>query len=329
MPSIHITTPRAEFITPKFWDDWNINAMRLMEECGRVSHKSEGRITLDSAAPFLNRIAIRLGHESIIEHAGFTVCFVGSRSMSHQLVRHRLAAFTQESQRFCDYSVETKAPDETLQVIMPPSIMGSKALWECVVTETDGPAGLIIGAAGGKTTLRSYLQNIAERENLTGAQIENGYEWCRDQLRAYKSYLRERSRGTPSEDARSHLTNACKTEVYTTCNFRMWRHVLGHPNCGRALNDHAQWEIKMITYEVLEKFRRDLPDLFNDLGKKITFEQDELAVLWRMINDDDTRRLDLIVEDCGSQFGMTNTIKKKFLEKLDQMESLAKEVVYK
>lgn len=320
MPSISIIPPDAEFITPKFWDDWNINSMRLMEECGRVSHKSEGRITLNSAAPFLNRIAIRLGHESIIEHAGFTVCFVGSRSMSHQLVRHRLSAFTQESQRYCDYSVETKAPGETLQVIMPPSIMkGSKALWGRVVSEAE-VAGLVVEAGpSGKMTLRSFLQDVAEREDLSGDTIEDGYEWCMDQLRSYKAYLRARERGIPSEDARSHLTNACKTEVYMTCNFRMWRHVLGHPNCGRALNDHAQWEIKMITYKVLEMFQRELPDLFSDLGKKITFEQDELAVIQKLINDGG------VIDDECARVGMTKTIREKFWSKLTQMEELAKE----
>lgn len=316
MSGIQIVRPSVEFITPKFWDNWNINSMRLMEECGRVSHKSEGRITPTSAAPFLDRISIRLGHESIIEHAGFTACFIGSRSMSHQLVRHRLAAITQESQRYCDYSTDKKAPDNILKVIMPPSIMGSKGLWDCVVTETDDSA-LIMGAPGGRTTLRSFLQQITEKESLTKEAIENAYDWCRDQINAYKAYLRARERGVPSEDARSHLTNACKTEVYVTYNFRMWRHVLGHPNCGRALNNHAQWEIRMIMMEALEMFREALPDLFNDLGKKITFEKDELAVIHTLINSGGG------VDDLCQNVGMSKTATSKFWEKMALMKDIS------
>ena len=317
MPSIYIVPPRAEFITPKFWDNWNVDAMRLMEECGRVSHKSEGRITPESAAPFLNRIAIRMGHESIIEHAGFTVCFVGSRSMSHQLVRHRIGAITQESQRYCDYSSDAKAPDGTLQVIMPPSIMGTDALWNCAVSTSDD--GLIIGRSGGRTLLRDYLRALVDSQGLDPGMVENGFCWCRDQMTAYRAYLQARERGIPSEDARSHLTNACKTEVYVTYNFRMWRHVLGHPNCGRALNDHAQWEIKMITMQALEMFRETLPDLFMDLGTKITFEKDELQVIHRLINDGG------VIRELTNKVGMGKTARTKFWEKLDRMEEMMKE----
>lgn len=320
MPAIQIVAPSVEFITPKFWDNWNIDAMRLMEECGRVSHKSEGRITPKSAAPFLNRIAIRLGHESIIEHAGFTACFIGSRSMSHQLVRHRLAAITQESQRYCDYSSDTKAPENTLKVIMPPSVMGSKALWGCRVEETEMGTFSVYHPSGLSHQLRTGLNLVAEAEDLSGEQIENGYEWCKDQIHAYKAYLRARERGIPSEDARSHLTNACKTEVYVTYNFRMWRHVLGHPNCGRALNDHAQWEIRMIMLQALEMFREAMPDLFKDLGTKITFEKDELAVIHTLINDGG------VIDDLCEKAGMGKTARTKFWSKLQQMEELVKEV---
>ena len=316
MPSIHIVPPRAEFITPKFWDNWNINAMKLMEECGRVSHKSEGRITADSAAPFLNRIAIRLGHESIIEHAGFTVCFVGSRSMSHQLVRHRIGAITQESQRYCDYSSDKQSSNKTLQVIMPPSIMGTDALWNCSVSTSE--TGLIIGRPGGKTSLRQYLIELVKTKDLPPDWAENGYDWCKAQMIAYSAYLDARERGIPSEDARSHLTNACKTEVYVTYNFRMWRHVLGHPNCGRALNEHAQWEIKMITMQALEMFRKALPELFMDLVTKITFEKDELAVIHRLINDGG------VIREMIDKVRMGKTARDKFWSKLDQMEKMSK-----
>ena len=76
----------------------------LIERAGRTCYKSEAK-NGDNAEKFIRRI-IKLGHESVLEHSLLTVKFVTSRSVSHQLVRHRLAAFSQESQRYCNYSKE-------------------------------------------------------------------------------------------------------------------------------------------------------------------------------------------------------------------------------
>ncbi len=271
MIGIAITPPYTEMITPKLDPDWAKKAMLLVEECGRVSHKSEGRIKEGSAEPFIRKIAINYGHESILEHASFTANFVGSRSMSHQLVRHRLAAITQESQRFCDYASEKKQEDKEhkrLFVIMPPSIMGSKGLWEKVVWQVED--GSLVCE---QKPLLDVLAKIGERENLSREKVEDGFEWCRDQLYAYRAYLRSRERGIPSEDARSHLTNACKTEVYVTYNWRMWRHVLGHVKCGRALNDHAQWEIKGLFLHCLRFFEQQIPLMVSGLRNRYYFHK--------------------------------------------------------
>lgn len=311
MPGIHIVSPSVEFITPKYFGAWEEPAMKLMEECGRVSHKSEGRMSPGSAAPFLNRVAVTQGHESILEHFGYTVCFIGSRSMSHQLVRHRLAAITQESQRYCDYASDKKAPREILKVIMPPSILGGlKTLWDKTITTA---AGLMISGVEGATdlTLRSYLLDLAEKEDLSAEVIEGAYKWCEDQIRAYESYIRERSRGIPSEDARYHLPNSCKTEVYTTYNFRMWRHVLGNPVSGRALNDHAQWEIKMITMQCLEMFREALPDLFDDLPN-VTFSQKEIKIIGDIMSCIEVADL----EDAMDAYDFSKTARRVFKQKL-------------
>lgn len=77
--------------------------LKKLELIGRVSHKSEGRITETSAAPFVKKL-IELGDESVLEHVSITVRFICDRGVSHELVRHRIAAFTQESTRYCNYS---------------------------------------------------------------------------------------------------------------------------------------------------------------------------------------------------------------------------------
>ena len=93
-----IIKPGFEFITP-------INGsviLKRLEECGRVCYKSEGKITDDSAPKFVAGI-IKRGHEAVLEHCSFTVKFICDRGVSHEIVRHRLASYCQESTRYCNY----------------------------------------------------------------------------------------------------------------------------------------------------------------------------------------------------------------------------------
>ena len=77
--------------------------MQKIERAGRVCYKSEGNIKADSAEKFIRGI-IKRGHESVIEHATVSFKIVCDRGVTHELVRHRLASYSQESSRFCDYS---------------------------------------------------------------------------------------------------------------------------------------------------------------------------------------------------------------------------------
>lgn len=90
---LKIVEPSVEFTTDTNFPGALELAAAHCEECGRVSHKSEHRATEDSAIPFLRKIAVKMGHESLLEHFSVTVCFTMSRAASHQLVRHRLAAY--------------------------------------------------------------------------------------------------------------------------------------------------------------------------------------------------------------------------------------------
>lgn len=76
---------------------------QLLELAGRVCYKSEDRITEDSASGFVARM-LDSKHESVLEHGAITVRFICDRGVSHELVRHRIASFSQESTRYCNYS---------------------------------------------------------------------------------------------------------------------------------------------------------------------------------------------------------------------------------
>lgn len=82
-----------------------IEELQHIERVGRVCYKSEDKITADgkSAKKFVQMI-IEKGHEAMIEHSSMSVKFTVDRGVSHELVRHRIASFAQESTRYCNYS---------------------------------------------------------------------------------------------------------------------------------------------------------------------------------------------------------------------------------
>lgn len=77
--------------------------MRHIERAGRVCYKSESNISDTSAEKFIANI-IKSGHESVIEHVSITFKIICDRGITHEIVRHRLASYSQESSRYCDYS---------------------------------------------------------------------------------------------------------------------------------------------------------------------------------------------------------------------------------
>jgi len=81
------------------------DAEKFIEEAGRTCYKSEDLITEDSAQKFIARI-IKSGHESVLEHASASFRIVTNRYTTHQIVRHRLFSYSQESQRYCNYTKE-------------------------------------------------------------------------------------------------------------------------------------------------------------------------------------------------------------------------------
>lgn len=106
-----------EILTPI--SDGGLEELKLIERIGRTPYKSEDRITEDgeSAKKFVKMI-IDNGHEAMIEHSILSVRFICDRGVSHELVRHRLCSFAQESTRYVNYASEKKAP-EGLTFIKP------------------------------------------------------------------------------------------------------------------------------------------------------------------------------------------------------------------
>lgn len=96
---------------------WPVDAKRIMrsvEKAGRVCYKSEGAITEDSYERFLEERIIKSGHHSVLEHEKVTCQFIVDRGVSHEIVRHRIAAYSQESTRYCNYTADKFGNEITL-----------------------------------------------------------------------------------------------------------------------------------------------------------------------------------------------------------------------
>lgn len=77
--------------------------LNKIERAGRTCYKSEDKISVDSSRQFIKKI-MKIGHESVIEHEKITVRIICDRGVTHEIVRHRIASYSQESTRYCNYS---------------------------------------------------------------------------------------------------------------------------------------------------------------------------------------------------------------------------------
>lgn len=211
-----LVRPGYEFLTVLHQYDTAL----FIKRCGRTCYQSEGVITKESAESFC-KMLIKRGHESVLEHYSFTVKFIIDRGVSHELVRHRLAAYSQESTRYCNYA------KMGVTFVIPPWI-------------TDLEPGPHI-----------LCPNVSVESSM----------WLSSLFVSAMAYERliEEHNWTPQQ-ARSVLPNALKTEVVSTFNLRMWRHVIAR----RTMTDcHPQ----MI--EIMQPLKKELQELlpvfFGDL----------------------------------------------------------------
>ena len=238
-------------IKPHFyWPETTVKMFPLImehiERCGRICYKSEDKITNDSADRFVANIC-RNRHESVLEHCSVAAIVVCSRACSHQLVRHRIAAYSQESQRYCDYGKKS-----SLWVICPQSIDINPGDYDA---ENVGISSWVIHKDGEWFKHRPFQDRLA---------FERQRQWIINVDCAYSEYKAELAEGVPPGDARYVLPNATKTELAVTFNLRQWRHVFKE----RALNRHAQWEIRGIFSDILSDLKERLPAVFCDLEKE-------------------------------------------------------------
>jgi thymidylate synthase (FAD) len=173
-----IIEPSYEIIYPNegMWS----SILEKIEDCGRVCYKSEGKATVDSSKPFV-RMLIKRGHESVIEHASMTVKFICDRGISHELVRHRLASFSQESTRYVRYdgAVEGKEITFIRPCFWPENDDRTEESrcfyrWKLAMEEAECHYIYLLGCGAKPEEARSVLPNSLKTEIVVTANLR---EW--------------------------------------------------------------------------------------------------------------------------------------------------------
>lgn len=196
-----IIEPSVEIITPIDYDAM----MRHIERCGRTCYKSEHKITDGSAERFIRNI-IKRGHESVLEHASFTVRWTVDRSISHQIVRHRIASYSQESQRYCNYGKDDFGRDVTfIRPVQLPDDTPAFAIWKTVMQKCECAYFDLLTLGCSPQEARSVLPNSTKTELVMTANIR---EW--------RHFLKLRT----SEGADPNMRHIAK-QLLQVCKFAM------------------------------------------------------------------------------------------------------------
>ena len=198
--------------------------LKQIEKIGRTCYKSEGNITEDSAIKFVTGLISR-GHEAMIEHNSISVRFICDRGVSHEIVRHRLASFGQESTRYCNYSSDKFGNEIN------------------VIDIKDG------------------IELDTKMNKLDPAIIKSIiFEWEVAMEDAEKHYLELIKLGATPQIARGILPTSLKTEIVVTMNLREWRRffklrteIVAHP------------QMREITIPLLQEFKKLIPIVFDDI----------------------------------------------------------------
>lgn len=224
---MHSMKASFEILTPI--SKGGINELKHIERIGRVCYKSEGNITEDgeSAKKFV-KMLINRGHEAMIEHSSLSVKFTVDRGVSHELVRHRIASFAQESTRYVNYSLD-KFGNEINVIDINNGI------------NLDG--------------------KMKKMDSETIATIIE--EWSIAMKDAEKHYMKMMDLGATPQIARSVLPNSTKTEITITANYREWRKFFK-----LRVPATAHPQMREITIPLLKELKVLLPVIFEDIEEE-------------------------------------------------------------
>ena len=224
-------------------------AAKLCYSASDIKHIREG-LDEENTSKFINMLS-DMGHGSPFEHASFTFGIEGiSRACSHQLVRHRIASYSQQSQRYVDGT--------RFEFVTPPEIEKNEKAFEAYKRVIDMQSdayrsirdALVVG----------YIKDISG-DKYKGSDEEIMEAFKADEKVKYNDFVKK-----ANEDARFVLPNACTTKIVCTFNTRSLENFFAHRCCNRA-----QWEIRMVAEKMLLECLKVAPHLFSKCGPACLF----------------------------------------------------------
>lgn len=240
------------------------NPDRLVAKAAKLCYSQVGideidkKITDDEVAKFVNHL-VKIGHESPIEHVAFTFGIEGiSRSCSHQIVRHRIASFSQQSQRYVKL--------DEFEYIVPPAIAEDEKLREFYVNQMKASQeayDILVDSLMDKIFFKEYRHLLeGYKQDLIDHEDEYHYGTTElDLLKEHKPKIYSKIEKQAIEDARYVFPNACETKMVFTMNARSLHNFFAHRCCNRA-----QWEIRELANQMLSLVREVAPILFKYAG---------------------------------------------------------------
>lgn len=221
-------------------------AAKLCYSATDIENIKDG-LTDEKTESFLDMLT-QIGHASPVEHASFTFGIEGiSRACSHQLVRHRIASYSQQSQRYVD---GTK-----FEFVTPPEIERNEKAYSAYKKVIDLQCDAY--AEIRDTLIVGYIKENS-KEELNGADEEIINAFKEQDKTLFNQYLKK-----ANEDARFVLPNACTTKIVCTFNARSLNNFFDHRCCNRA-----QWEIREVACQMLELCKEVAPVLFKNSGPR-------------------------------------------------------------
>lgn len=247
----------------------------FLESTGRVCYKSEDRIDPQSADRFIGMLNKR-GHHAMLEHCVASARLVCDRGVTHELVRHRIASYAQESTRYCDYT--KKKHGGGINVIEPMDLHDDE---KAIAVKFDDPEDFLPAkrsAIERAVELLEAGEAVGARNILRGllgfTMTEKGL-WAQAMRWADQSYRMMRKADSPLQRARHVLPIGVKTEIVITANLREWMHIFSL-RCAPAAHPH----IRALFLQALQVFADRIPSMFADLleeftGKSVATEPEE------------------------------------------------------
>ena len=166
-----------KIVEPSFEILDEINGSKMIkniEKYGRVCYKSEANITEDSAQRFVANI-IKSGHESVIEHEKVSVRIICDRGVTHEIVRHRIASYSQESTRYCNYCNEKFGKELTvIKPVFCEEVSEEYNIWLESMQKMENAYNLLIEKGVKPQEARSILPNSLKTEIIVTMNLR---EW--------------------------------------------------------------------------------------------------------------------------------------------------------